>query len=122
VSFHLLKNDQITEYQNPISESRILGITGFHGLWVAFLPCRDEMLRVFSPAGFPLIIYPINQKNHKNHISDRKCTLKLLAYFVFTALFFLHFMFNRRWTNLIFIQFGVPFGTNFFDFIKIKEI
>ena len=35
-----------------------------------------------------LIIYPINQKNHNNYSSDRKCTLKLLAYFVFSAHFF----------------------------------
>ena len=46
-----------------------------------------------------LIIYPINQKNHKYHSSDRKCTLKLLAYFVFSSLFFLHFMFNRKYKN-----------------------
>jgi outer membrane protein assembly factor BamE (lipoprotein component of BamABCDE complex) len=36
------------------------------------------MLRVFSPAGFHI----------NNHSSDRKYMLKLLAYFVFSALFF----------------------------------
>ncbi|MDP4810033.1 MAG: hypothetical protein NWR65_02745, partial [Saprospiraceae bacterium] len=35
-----------------------------------------------------LLIYPLNQNNQKNHSSDRKCTLKLVAYIVFSPLFF----------------------------------
>ena len=57
---------------------------------VAYPYCRNNGS---AQSGHPsyqvsnFIIYPINQNNHKNHSSDRKCTLRLLAYFVCSPLF-----------------------------------